>query len=301
MGNSILTETLKGPLPGGSTAATVTLRPMRCGEMQMPLALLRAESGLKGKAHGIGLGVNERDRIWVPIPAFLVEHPVAGHVLIDTGPPASAAHDLRAAFGRLGAAIFKMRMKSDDAVAAQLRALGVDPMQLKTVVMTHLHLDHAGSIQEFPHAKFICGTREWESAHEPRGFSRGYIKKQFDHAFDFKLIDYEATSINSFASFGRAFDLFGDGSIVLVSTPGHSAGHQSVILRLKNREALICGDAAYVRQTIEDGKRPLILHDEHNFKRSLREIRGYMQITPSALVVTGHDPDAWERLEDFYG
>ncbi len=298
--DEIVTQTTSEPLPGGSPGATVTLRPLRCGEMLAPPGFLRLDDGLSGKARAVGLRVSERQKVWIPLPVFLVEHPTAGHVLIDTGPPASAAHDVKAAFGRLGAAIYTMRMKPEDSVTAQLRALGVDPRGVKTVVLTHLHLDHAGSISEFPHARFITTTREWTSAHAPRGFQRGYIKRQYDHAFDYKLIDYDAPRINSFASFGRAFDLFGDGSVVLVSTPGHSAGHQSVVLRLGGREALLCGDAAYLKQTISDGRRPLILHDEHNFKRSLREIRGYTQITPSALVIPGHDAEAWAQLDESY-
>ena len=52
-------------------------------------------------------------------------------------------------------------------------------------------------------------------------------RKQYEHAFDYRLLDYDDDSINSFASFGRSFDLFGDGSVTLVSTPGHSAAATS--------------------------------------------------------------------------
>ncbi|MBI5310490.1 MAG: N-acyl homoserine lactonase family protein [Actinobacteria bacterium] len=296
----IYTQPLAGPLPGGSAGASVTLRPLRCGEIQAPPGLLHRQDGLPGKARGLGIGVAKDQRIWLPIPVYLVEHPTAGHVLIDTGAPAAAAHDLKSAFGRLGAAIFNVRMNSEDSVAAQLRELGVEPREIKTVVMTHLHLDHAGSIGEFPHSVFVVAKREWETAHAPRGFVRGYIRKQYEHAFDYRLLDYEADAINSFAAFGRAFDLFGDGSVTLVSTPGHSAGHQSIVLRLSGREALICGDAAYTRRTLTDGSPPLLLDDEHNFRRSLREIRSYMQITPSALVIPGHDAEVWSQLEPRY-
>lgn len=296
----IYTQPLTGPLPGGSAGASVTLRPLRCGEMLAPPGFLHRQDGLAGKARGLGIGVSKSEQLWVPIQAFLVEHPTAGRLLIDTGAPAAAAHDLKSAFGRLGAAIYNIRMQPKDAVAAQLRELEVEPREIETVVITHLHLDHAGSIGEFPHAAFVVAKREWAAAHAPRGFARGYVRKQYEHAFDYRLLDYESDSINSFASFGRSFDLFGDGSVTLVSTPGHSAGHQSVILRLSGREVLICGDAAYTRRTLADGTPPLVLDDEHNFKRSLREIRSYMQITPSALVIPGHDADAWAQLETLY-
>jgi glyoxylase-like metal-dependent hydrolase (beta-lactamase superfamily II) len=86
-----------------------------------------------------------------------------------------------------------------------------------------------------------------------------------------------------------------------VSTPGHTAGHQSVVVRLRDREALICGDAAYMRRTIDESFLPRRMQDEHKFKRSLREIRAYAQMTPSALLIPGHDAEAFGRLEPFYG
>ena len=99
--------------------------------------------------------------------------------------------------------------------------------------------------------------------------------------------------MDSFASFGHAIDLFGDGSVRLLSTPGHTKGHMSVLLRLRSgRELLLTGDAAYSRATIEQELVPLFCDDVHRYRRSLREIRRYLEQTPSALVVCGHDPES---------
>ena len=82
----------------------------------------------------------------------------------------------------------------------------------------------------------------------------------------------------------------------LVSTPGHSAGHLSVVLRLRDREALLCGDAAYTEDTIENGTVPYVIEDEHRYRRSLREIQLYVEQTPDALVVPGHEVAVMRRL-----
>ena len=95
-------------------------------------------------------------------------------------------------------------------------------------------------------------------------------------------------------------DLFGDGSVRIVFTPGHSLGHCSVILRLKDREALLTGDAANTMRTIEDSILPFKMEDEHLFKRSLREIQLYLRGTPDALVIPGHDMKAWRQLDPLY-
>ena len=167
------------------------------------------------------------------------------------------------------------------------------------VVMTHLHSDHASGISQFPDATFVVSDREWDAAGEG-GQLGGYFPRQFDHAFDWRLLDFEGEDADSFATFGRAFDLFGDGSVRLVFTPGHTAGHLSVVLRLKDREALIAGDAIYTMRTLRESALPSRMEDEHLFRRSLREIQLYAKETPDAVIVPGHDMERWSELEPAY-
>ncbi len=133
-------------------------------------------------------------------------------------------------------------MESNQAVPPQLRAREIAPESVGTIVMTHLHSDHASGIAHFPEATFVISADEWESARKGSQLD-GYLKRQYDHAFDYRLVDFDGPGAGSFATFGRALDLFGDGSVQLVSTPGHTEGHLSVVLRLAHREALIAGDA----------------------------------------------------------
>ena len=164
--------------------------------------------------------------------------------------------------------------------------------------MTHLHIDHASAMSEFPNATFVFSAREWEAATEARNWQHGYRTRQFDHGFDYRTLDFEgAAGSDSYATFGRAFDLLGDGSIRAVYTPGHTHGHMSVVLRLAGeREALVAGDAIYTRHALETGHRPFRIEDEHLFGRSLREIQLYAEQTPDALVIPGHDMGAWREL-----
>jgi glyoxylase-like metal-dependent hydrolase (beta-lactamase superfamily II) len=181
-----------------------------------------------------------------------------------------------------------------------LRALGIPRSGINVVVMTHLHYDHAGALNEIADATVVVGKREWRSAHGGKPLLRGYLPRQFDLAHDFRLVDFDDPEVNSFASFGRAVDLFGDGSVVLVSTPGHTSGHLSVVVRLAERECLITGDAVYTRRSLDGGELPLVIADEHNYLRSVREIRAYKQMTPSALIIPGHDAEFFASLEELY-
>lgn len=291
------TPALEGPLPGGSAEARVTLRPFSTGEMGVPLGFLSRIDEPLALPRTLWRGLRRRFDHWTPCPIFLIEHPTAGRILIDTGLPAAAVHDARAAIGRVGNRLYAMRATQDQPLPARLRALGISRGGIDVVVMTHLHIDHAGALCEIEGCTVVVSRAEWHSAHTGNAMAKGYLRRQFDLAHVVKLVDFDSDRINSFASFGRSMDLFGDGSIVLVSTPGHTAGHMSVVARLNDRECLIAGDAIYTRRSLELGELPALAADEHNFKRSVREIRAYKQLTPSALVIPGHDAEFFAGLD----
>ena len=287
------------PLPGGREGATVRVRPLLSATCKSPVAWLLREDGRLARPHALGLLGAET--VEIPIQAFLVEHPAAGPVLIDTGFHPSCAVDPKQNLGRIGALAFGgIKMETSQAVPAQLRARGIDPNGIKLVVMTHLHLDHASAMSEFPGATFVFAKQEWEAAIEPRGELRGYRRQQFDHAFDYRTLDFDGPDADSYSTFGRSFDLLGDGSIRVVFTPGHTRGHMSVVLRLGEGELLVAGDAAFTRETLRSGHLPYQLADTHRFKRSLKEIQLYMQHTPDAPVIVGHDLEAFRALREVY-
>jgi N-acyl homoserine lactone hydrolase len=285
-------------LPGGRPGAVVRLHPLLVAMQAAPPAIFSRPRGPLPLARGL---LARRSR-WVrlPVPAFLVEHPTAGAILIDTGFHASVASDPRDSLGPVGGRVLDIEMTADQAVPAQLEARGIDPASVRTVVMTHLHYDHASGVSQFPAATFVVSEREWRAAGR-EGFRGGYRPRQFDHAFDWRTLDDTGADGDSFASFGRCFDLFADGSVRIVSTPGHSAGHQSVILRLPGREALLTGDAAYRTEAIVNGELQLLFADEHRYRRSVGEIRRFVEQTPDALVICGHDPQGFAALDPVYG
>lgn len=288
------------PLPGGKESATVKLHPLLSGRALAPTAAFLRESGRLAWRRALGLGVGKDGFMPFPIQAYLVEHPEVGLVLIDTGLHSSVAVKPRESFGRVTILAFRdLQMEASQALPAQLRERGLEPSAVKAVVMTHLHVDHASGISEFPDATFVVSKAEWEAA-TSQGQTHGYVTRQFDHAFDYRLLDFEGRDTSSFAGFARSFDLFGDGSVRAVYTPGHTLGHMSVVLRTARGEVLVAGDAMYLRRTLDDTHLPYRTEDEHLFRRSLREIRQYVTETPDALIIPGHDWDAWQKLEAVY-
>ena len=130
--------------------------------------------------------------------------------------------------------------------------------------------------------------------------TEGYVKRQYDFGFDYRTFDFDSRETDSFATFGRSFDIFGDGSVRAVFTPGHTHGHTSYVLRLRDRELLVAGDAIYTMRTLEESVLPYKMADAHQFRRSLKEIQRYRERTPGALIVPGHDWAAFSALDPAY-
>ena len=149
---------------------------------------------------------------------------------------------------------------------------------------------------------FVVSEDEWrDAATGPTPTLKGYRRQHFDYAFDYRTVDFDRAGIDSYASFGRTFDLFADGSVHLAFTPGHSAGHMSVICRLKQDDFVIGGDAIYMAAQLDgDAAMPPRPFDVHNLRRSLQELRLFHKQFPGAVITPGHDPDFYARLAARY-
>jgi N-acyl homoserine lactone hydrolase len=293
------------PLVGGQEAATVTLHPLLCAEMLGPRDWFEARPGLIGTLRALGIGVRREKLIRIPVVAFLVEHPSAGPILIDTGlhrvlvagPSAERRRNLGPA-GRL--LVRHLRMTPEQTAAAQLRARGIEPEDVGLIVMTHLHFDHASALADFPNATVLVSRPEWEAARARGSSLLGYPTAQIDPPPAYRTLDFHAPPARPHGPFERALDLFGDGSLTLLDTPGHSAGHLSVLARLQEREALIAGDAIYTIATLREGRRPLHSQDSKAFEHSVGMLQAYDREHPDALIIPGHDIAHWETLAPRY-
>jgi N-acyl homoserine lactone hydrolase len=292
---------LDGPLPGGSEGASVVVEPMQAGAVQLPRPFFERDPGRFASLKMLGVGVPRSEYLLVPIVSYLVRHPSAGLILVDTGLHPSVATDPKENMGRILARFTAMHLVQGEDVPTRLRAKGIDPRSIETVVLTHLHYDHASAISEFPNATFVLSIDEWEAATtDPRPLLRGYRPSHYDFLFDYRTVDFDGPRIDSYGPFARTFDLFGDGSVRLAYTPGNSYGHQSVVLRLPRRDFVVAGDAVYTYRQLEGGPDQPHSADPHNWSRSRQELQLFHREYPYAVIVPGHDPDFFHNLDGRY-
>src|SRR6478735_7177790 len=234
---SVEPKPLHEPLAGGTPGATVTVEPMVAGHVTWPATMMERPGGRLETLKLLRALLSGKPAATVPCPAFLIRHP---------------------------------SLEPGEDVPAQLRKLGLDPGEVPIVVMTHMHIDHTSAISEFPNSTFIVSEGEWHAAATgPRPLLNGYRHAHYDYAFDYRTVDFDRAGVDSYATFGRCFDLFGDGSLRLAYTPGHSAGHMSVIAHLGERDFVIGGDTVYMEAQLRgeapQAPRPF---DAHNHRRS---------------------------------
>jgi len=239
--------------------------------------------------HLFSSGTLELGGVEVPVPFFLIRHP-QGDVLVDGGTPLAVARDARAHWGEL-ADRFRARMSEREHCVAQLRELGVEAPSVRYLVQSHLHMDHTGALGHFPDAQVIVHARELEAARAASGspMAHAYVRADFlREGLAWRTVHEE-------------LDLFGDGSVRLLQTPGHSAGHMSLLLALERTgPVLLTADAADNLSQWEGSRHPRALFSREDAASSLVRLRELAGAT-GALVIFGHDPERWAELTRLRG
>jgi glyoxylase-like metal-dependent hydrolase (beta-lactamase superfamily II) len=138
----------------------------------------------------------------------------------------------------------------EEPLLAQLASAGIDPGTIGFLILTHLHFDHAGVIRDFPGAKVRVTREEYDGALQAAAEGKlGYFREQFgDPAINWDFVQFNSAG---FGPFARSLDLFGDGSIVLVPLPGHTAGGLGMFVTLESGERyFFIGDASWSAKAI---------------------------------------------------
>lgn len=214
-----------------------------------------------------------------PVLAFLIKHP-RGNVLVDTGIHLGVREDAVKQWGPAYAAL-NPTVGPDEDIVSQLAKLGMTTDDIDIVVNTHLHLDHAGCNSWFPKARFLVQKDELRFAFWPDKHLAGpYLRADFDHPLNYEMIEGD-------------YDIFEDGTIKLFRTPGHSVGHQSVIVRLKkDGPIVIAGDSCNMMDNLNGLVPPGTTSSSIDGLNALLKLR-HLRDDMGAFIIPEHDPDFW--------
>jgi N-acyl homoserine lactone hydrolase len=213
--------------------------------------------------------------VYGPYFLFLVEHE-QGRVLFDTGVHPKWLDTPDDTDGT-----FQLEVTEDHLVTRRLATLGLKPEDISHVIVSHLHFDHAGGLKFFPHASIYTNTAELRFAYWPAVFQREfYDRDDFDHPMNWVTVTGE-------------HDVFGDGRVVILPTPGHTPGHQSLAVELASGMHVLAGDASYWSSKMRERRLPAILWSPDEMVRSWEKLEELERLRGARLIFT-HDPDYLE-------
>lgn len=216
----------------------------------------------------------------LPCPSFLIEHP-KGLVLFDTGCNPKVIDDAVGYWGEM-ARHLPLKWKKSDTLDQQIRGVGYKPEDVKYVILSHAHLDHAGGLTYFPKAKFLAGANEIRYAYWPEP----------DRRWAFILDDYIPTRGYDWLELDRDFDMFGDGSLQFLLTPGHTPGECSLLVNLPSRQILLTGDTVHVRAALDTEATMPLDTDPLQSTKSIKRIKAIRDMHGATVWIT-HDPEDW--------
>jgi N-acyl homoserine lactone hydrolase len=168
-----------------------------------------------------------------------------------------------------------------------------------TVIVSHLHEDHIGGLGELTGSELLVSAAEWaelaRSAPELRGFLRSHIRLP---VLNWHQVSPEPTNDPALAPFTESLDVMGDGSLVLLPTPGHTAGSVSLLVRRAARPPLLlAGDLTYGAELLQRRQLPGV-GSRRRLAESTRKVLALQHQQPGLVVLPAHDPTAAQRLLD---
>lgn len=224
----------------------------------------------------LNAGMETSGEIALANPIFLIEHP-KGRVLWDSGIPDALIHVPEG----VEAWIFHLKMRKT--VLGQLAELGIQPSDIDYFALSHVHNDHTGNAQYFKESTLVMQDKEYDLAFNT-------MPRPYNYA------DYEMLQHSKVLKLTGDHDLFGDGLVQFIATPGHTPGHQSLCVKLEQMGTIIIsGDISYYEENFRNKGIPTYNSNHAQSLESIQKIERWVYEHQAQLWIQ-HDKDQFEKL-----
>ena len=256
-----------------------------------------ASAGVAGKLYRLDCGhsLANDESVWTPgenvgrdiefsSTCWLIKHGTQW-LLWDTGVPQSALHDPNGWSTLPRLIVYHL----DKSLSDQLAVINLKPNDINRVAISHTHGDHIGNIGLFPNSVVVMQRAEYNWIHSADGSNENVnqlmalARKLLGRPKKLQLLDGDS-------------DLFADGSVILISTPGHTPGHESLLVHLRNAGFIILsGDVVHMEENFEKNRVPSLNTDETESIASIQRIRLLIARYKATLFIN-HDKVQTSKL-----
>jgi glyoxylase-like metal-dependent hydrolase (beta-lactamase superfamily II) len=237
----------------------------------------------------------------------LLHHRKAGWILFDTGyHPRMFDATARWPY-RLYRRLTPLRITPEKAVVAQLPAFGISPDDVRTVILSHFHADHLCGLKDFPNARIVASGDGYTAVMAKRGWSalrRAFLPDLIPSDFRARFAPVSHFDGPEIMPLGPTYDVFGDGSCLLVSLPGHARGQIGLYIELPEGPHFFIADAAYMTRSIRENRTPHPLtmitfaDDGAAVRKTIDRLHALHTSRPDIVFVPTHCPEAFARFTE---
>lgn len=261
------------------------------GKVRVKRNQITKAEGITPKMLKVLLDKNWSD--WLPIYAWAIEHP-EGVIVVDTGETHKTG--IKGYFPQWHpyySMAVEFDVKPEDEIGPQLSGMGIDPAKdVRKVIMTHLHTDHAGGLHHFPNSEIFIEKKEYKAASGFTGILAGYLPHRWPGWLNPKLATLPKEPYHNFR---QSLAATSDRKVMIVGTPGHVAHHMSVIVEMEDTYYFLAGDTSYTQENL------LKLQPDgvggSQSAGTLKNILLFAEANPT-VYLPSHDPQVPGRMEN---
>jgi glyoxylase-like metal-dependent hydrolase (beta-lactamase superfamily II) len=236
-----------------------------------------------------------------PAMVGLILHPVVGPILYDTG----YAERFEAATMPFPERFYRwvtpVTLPPRQHLIAQLRGYGLAPDDIRLVLISHMHADHIAGLRDLPRARFVALRADIDAVRHlgrlagvRKAFLPALLPANFEERLDYADDHAWRTLDRAWAPFTDGFDLIGDGSLMAIPLPGHSAAQMGLAVRMHDgRPCLLAADACWSARAFRERRLPSILarplmHDWRAYRDTLGRLGALADANPDLHIVPSH-------------
>ena len=229
---------------------------------------------------------------WLPIYTWVIDHP-EGIIVVDTGETSKSSdpHYFPRWHPYYRSSV-RLNVRPEDEIGPQLRSMGIEQGNIKRLLLTHLHTDHAGGLPHFRGTETLVSGSDYRLARGLMGRLLGYLPNRWPEWFSPESVAFRP---ESFGPFEQSSKVTQSGDVVIVPTPGHTPGHVSVVVNTEDVIFFLAGDTSYSQRLLlrrtPDGISPRASVTLDTMDRILR-----LANSRPLVYLPTHDPESVDRL-----